>query len=128
MDTERHNYSYFIGSAPATVLTHPDEVRYIQLLSGEQVLIDEDWYALASRFRWTRGRRGLVRQAREDGKPTGTWLARMVTFSNDRFTHINGDPLDCRACNIETKRRQNKPRQRRRAFIPFDTCLVVNGH
>jgi hypothetical protein len=108
---------YIIGTLPAAVLTHPDEVRYLRLVNGALALVDADWYDILSKMRWTQGKRGLVRRARFDLKPTGTWLARFVTGGNDSFTHLNGDPLDCRCCNIVARHRRNKPYRRQQRMV-----------
>jgi hypothetical protein len=109
-----------IGTLPAHIAVHPNEVRYLRLVNGALALIDADWYDIATLMQWTQGKRGLVRQARFDLKPTGTWLARFVTFGNDHFTHLNGDPLDCRQCNIEARRRPYRP------YKQYRRHLVVN--
>jgi hypothetical protein len=106
-----------IGILPAHVLTHPNEVRYLTLTNGVLALIDADWYDVATLFFWTQGKRGLVRQARFDLQPTGTWLARLVAGDNDRFTHVNGNPLDCRRCNLVAHYRRNRPYRHHRHLV-----------
>jgi hypothetical protein len=92
--------------------------QYITLKTGEQVIVDDHWYPILSRFKWHLSCKGYAQRGFIPG--TSIFMHQIVAMTPKSLQtdHINGNKLDNRECNLRVCSNTQNAQARTRSAVP----------